>query len=492
VLFVYWHLQPSCAQDIKPWYTTTIDDEKTALSINIGGKTQSLYSESHALLIGEVNYAAWPQLTAIPGELGQLTKALERQHFKVEVHFDLNSDTMMKVIDQFVRIRGTVPESRMFIYVAAHGYSREIIGGRRLGYILPIDSPENGSADARIIGKALPLTMFAAWSQTPDPRHMFMIFDSCFSGAFFGYVGRLMDPGVAPNIQYGAPNGMGFRVEGDGQIIGPPPLKSGIESTNFAVLDPQERSPGRQFLAAGDSNETVPGKSILARLLVSILDDKITQVTTDYWTTGEEIGNWIRRNSPNIARALFSIGLPPTPVYGRLPHDDIYQQGDMVFLRYDQEGIPVVSDPDDKAVWDGALSKPILTDDVLTAGAEKRIHEARQEAAHQAAIAAAAEARYRDFSVVYQQQQQQQQNYSQYTFDPFRSHRTPRSPQSYSSLFENYFGPNSYFDPDRPRVSRLLLLQRIAKIRLRSWRYGRGDTGCQRGSSAGAGCQRSC
>lgn len=400
------------AEDVKPWYVTNVDDEKTALTISIGGQTQTLYSESHALLIGEVNYAPrWPVLKAIPAEIGWLTKALEHQHFKVEAHFDLNSEDMVKVIDRFFRLRGTVSESRLLIYIAGHGYSREISGGRRLGYLLPIDAPKEGSSDPDIAAKALPMTMFSAWSQSPDPRHMLVVFDACFSGAFFGYVGSISDPGVG-KIQPTAPAGSGgFAVDTEGQITGPPPVKSGLESTNFAVLDRAERSPGRQFLAAGDSNETVPGQSVLARLLVSILNDKVSTGTTDYWVTGSDIGNWLQRNAPNIARKLYGETLPPSPVYGRLPHDDIYQQGDIVFLRYDQLGHPVVTTPEEEAAWATAISQPIVTDKVLTAVKEESIRKTREEAERQASIAADAEHRYSEvFALAEQEREYTQQN----------------------------------------------------------------------------------
>lgn len=160
-LLVSLALRPALAEDIKPWYSTAIDDDKSALSISIDGNRQTLYAESHALLIGEVNYTEWPRLVAIPGELALLTKALERQHFKVDVYFDLTSETMMQVIDQFIKTRGAVSESRLLIYIAAHGYSRDI-RGRRLGYLLPIDTPKSefggctnhrqGAADAHVSG----------------------------------------------------------------------------------------------------------------------------------------------------------------------------------------------------------------------------------------------------------------------------------------------------------------------------------------------------
>src|SRR5262249_51584517 len=156
-----------------------------------------------------------------------------------------------------------------------------------------------------------------------------------------------------------------------------------------------KRRPGRQFLAAGDSNETVPGKSLLARLIVGILDDKINQVSTDYWTTGDMIGNWIKERAPSLSRAFMGVEFPPTPVYGRLPKDDLYQQGDIAFWRRDQEGIPLLVETADEVAWQAALERPIPTE-IITQRTEKELLFAREEVGRQAAAFVTAEARYRE------------------------------------------------------------------------------------------------
>lgn len=348
----------------KPWYVTSIPDEATELTIRHGNDSEVVYPRSYALLIGEVNYAHWDHLTAVPGEIASLTKALERQRFKVEVHFDLDSKTMRSVIDDFMQTRGVEPGSRIVVYVSAHGWSRNNAINRPLGYILPIDAPAESAEETDRASRALPMTLFEAWARAPDPRHMLFVFDSCFSGAFFGFQGA---PGTTGASVLPPPAKKDWTVDENNQLVPPPPDNRGIEASDY-IEDGMVRSQGRQFLAAGDATDTVPGRSIIAQLLVGILDDRNTraQSNADFWTTGEELGSWIRQNASDLSRAFYHVQLPPRPVFGRLPNDPFFAQGDIIFARNDLPGNPVVrSDP---TAWASALATEVPVDAVLTRG----------------------------------------------------------------------------------------------------------------------------
>ncbi|WP_041696747.1 MULTISPECIES: caspase family protein [Rhizobium/Agrobacterium group] len=362
VLFVA--AQATLAADPKPWYTTDIGDDKTSLNINIRGSEQNLYTESHALLIGEVNYINRPPLTSVPRELVNLTKALERQHFKVELYFDLKSEDLEQAVDDFMRHRGTVTDSRLFVYISSHGESRD--EGQPLGYILPVDAPNDKAAKNEMSSKALSMQMFSAWAQFPDPKHMMFVFDSCFSGAFFGYRGLSVSPPAISGVPSEKNTG-GITIGQDGQLVTPPPERSGIESSNYA-LEGEPLTRGRQFLSAGDSNETVPGTSLVAQLLTKILDDQIpkVQLNADYWTSGDEIGIWMQHNVKSLIGALLNVDSPPSPVFGRLPFDSLYTRGDILFSRLDLPGGPAVKNPADEILWNKAIARNIDVNPILT------------------------------------------------------------------------------------------------------------------------------
>ncbi|MBY5357826.1 caspase family protein [Rhizobium leguminosarum] len=368
-----------------PWYETSIDDDKTSLVIKTDQGDKTIYSESHALLIGEVNYEDWPKLTAVPAELANMAKALERQHFKVELYFDLRSDELMDVVDGFIRKRGTIPDSRVFVYIAAHGESRD--EGRPLGYILPVDAAKEDAPKTDMAARALSMQMFSAWAQSPDPRHMFFVFDSCFSGAFFGFRGKVIAPNPVGRPT-GAANPEGFMIGPDGQLVAPPPKSDGLESSDYALSDaPQSR--GRQFLSAGDSNETVPGKSVIAQLVSQILDDRVSrvQINADYWTTGDELGIWIQRHAGSITRGLLGVPTPPNPVFGRLPNDDLYAQGDMLFSRADLPASPVVKTASEEADWAQVATRKIDVAPVLVASVAETANALKEQAGELTRIA---------------------------------------------------------------------------------------------------------
>ena len=376
---------------VAPWYVTNVPDEATELAIRHGNDTEVIYPRSYALVIGEVNYAHWEHLTAVPGEVAALTKALERQRFKVEVHFDLDARTMRQVIDDFMQSRGVEPGSRIVVYVSAHGWSRNNAINRPLGYILPIDAPADTAPETERAAKAVPMNLFEAWARAPDPRHMLFVFDSCFSGAFFGFQGM---PGTTGSSALPPPSRKDWTLDENQQLVPPPPENRGIEASDY-IEDGMARSQGRQFLAAGDAMDTVPGRSIIAQLLVGILDDRNTraQQNADFWTTGEELGPWIRQNASDIARALYHVQAPPRPVFGRLPNDSFYGQGDIIFARNDLPGSPVVRS--NTQAWAAVLGSAVPVDAVLTRGASTPAEASRVLAAaaqQQTALASAADA----------------------------------------------------------------------------------------------------
>ncbi len=151
------------ARTVEPFYSTLVPDEATRLRArSTNGTVYDLYSESHALLIGESNYRCFsPSLPGVKTEVGRLADVLHLHRFKVEVHFDLTAAEMLTVVDEFMRKRATVPNARILVYVSGHGVSFPVV--RPFGYLLPIDAPTQDSGRQALSASAMPMQMFAAW-----------------------------------------------------------------------------------------------------------------------------------------------------------------------------------------------------------------------------------------------------------------------------------------------------------------------------------------
>lgn len=330
----------------EPFYLTPVEDEATKmLAAKVDEKQNRqvipYYSESHALLIGNSNYVTFkPSLPGVMTEMGRLADTLHQHRFKVEVHFDLNATQMMTVIDDFMRKRANVQDARVLVYVSGHGVS--ITQTRPFGYVVPVDAPDEQQAGRRAVARAsVPMQLFAAWAQLPSARHMMFVFDSCFSGSFFQRPEGASPPAplytlppARQNVAR-APRG-GANTERVGLPIGP-------ENSNF-IFEGNSMAPGRQFLTAGSSNETVPADSKFTDLFIRLLDGSLTadaMSNHDRWATGREIGEWLQNNASS---RYMNRNNAPTPAFGSL-RDGMFENGNMVFTRLDVENPFLIIEP---------------------------------------------------------------------------------------------------------------------------------------------------
>ena len=306
----------------QPWYVSPVPAAETAIrAFDPDHFRHTLYRESHAILIGQVDYKNWEHLDKSRERILELRDALEKHRFKVEVYFDLPADDFASVMENFMRRRATVRDSRIFVYVSGHGFSRLPLD-RPIGYLVPVDAPADGGDREALVASSLAMPYFAAWAHLPDPRHMLFVFDACFSGSFFG---RPM-VGVAP------PEGEG-RPRLPVRAYKAPPVARGPEVDDY-VFQPKTMGKGRQFLTAGSQGEVVPADSKFTTLLIDILNGKRAaeaSINFDHWTTATELGTWLEQNT----RRLYAGAANPTsPVFGTL-RDETYEGGDMIFTRLD-------------------------------------------------------------------------------------------------------------------------------------------------------------
>ncbi|WFU10895.1 caspase family protein [Rhizobium sp. CB3090] len=360
------------AQDAlpKPYYETAIEDAATAMTIaDNNGQPEIYYSESHALVVGEVNYTeGWDSLTLIPPEIKKLTKGLEHQHFKVEVHFDLKSADLISVIDQFMRKYGTIHNSRLIVYLSGHGYTRQMIR-YKVGYFVPVDAKDPQNAEeTEVAQRAIPLSMFASWAEMPDPRHVLFIFDSCFSGSFFGFEGNPSDAQFSEPFSAKAKEQTDvFPMDAQGNWIYKPSDKEGIDLPFFALV--HSGKPARIFLAAGTGTDVAPTSSVMTDLLSDILLGRNTEFTDfSRWTTFGEIGPYLESQTPPRISRKLGPDKVAFPVFRYLPDDIYYQEGSMVFFRDDTALQSLVEDDRFVEAWKQVEAS---TFDVTAVGLQK-------------------------------------------------------------------------------------------------------------------------
>jgi hypothetical protein len=79
----------------------------------------TLYGESHALVIGASAYQnGWPRLSGVPSDVEAISKALERQGFKVQNLLNPSGDQLYTSLKRFIGQYGQARDSRLLIYYA--------------------------------------------------------------------------------------------------------------------------------------------------------------------------------------------------------------------------------------------------------------------------------------------------------------------------------------------------------------------------------------
>ncbi|MEB3318645.1 MAG: caspase family protein [Cyanobacteriota bacterium] len=247
------------------------------------GSTLFTYGLSQALVIwvGDYHNPAWKKLNNIRIEAEQVEAALRRQGFQVTLVANPNAKELRQSIEDFIQRYGFKPDSRLVIYFAGHGWTRN----NDLGYLVPVDAPDvaTEAGDLEFAKRALSMEQIISWSKQMEAKHVLFIFDSCFSGAV-------------------------FKV----RSATPPPT----------YLQRKLSLPVRQFLTAGDANEVVPAHSVFTPMLIRGLDGD-ADLNHDGYITGSELGDY-------LPQAMAAYTTSQNPQYGKI-RDPRLDEGDIVF-----------------------------------------------------------------------------------------------------------------------------------------------------------------
>lgn len=258
-------------------------------------ETVQLYSGSYALVIGIDDYTAgWPRLSKAVEDARQVASALEQKGFEVTLKTDLGSDELKQTLEEFFVVKGADPESRLFVWFAGHGHTE---GGE--GFLVPANAGRPDQ-DPRFRIQALTMRRFGEYVRLARSKHVFSIFDSCFSGTVFDTQRSYVPAAI----------------------------------THATAL------PVRQFLTSGDAGQLVSDDGTFRELFLRALDGgEQADSNNDGYITATELGLHMSNRITNLTNGR------QTPRYGKLRDKD-YDRGDFVFAALPSAGsAPVPSNP---------------------------------------------------------------------------------------------------------------------------------------------------
>ena len=106
------------------------------------GKTIELYHNSYALIVGNGNYTnGWDPIPGAVRDVKEISDALKRNGFKVELRSNLTKDGFNREFVNFVYKHGKDINNRLLFYYAGHGYTRPMATGEELGYLVMVNAP---------------------------------------------------------------------------------------------------------------------------------------------------------------------------------------------------------------------------------------------------------------------------------------------------------------------------------------------------------------
>ncbi len=239
----------------------------------------SIYKESHAIVIwaGKYNPHDWDVLSNVEQEANNVARELKRQGFSVAIVENPTGQILVQELQRFFTKYGYIKDSRLVIFFAGHGYSRE---GTK-GYFVPVDAPNPKISEQGFLKVSLSMEQVVSWAKQIEAKHVLFVFDSCFSGSIFKQRSSLKIP---------------------------------------LYIEYSMNKPVRQFLTAGDESQKVPQKSIFTPYFVRGLEGE-ADTNKDGYITGVELGIFLKEKATTETES---------PQFGTI-RDPELDQGDIIF-----------------------------------------------------------------------------------------------------------------------------------------------------------------
>lgn len=256
----------------------------------------TLYRDSHALIIGIDAYTKWPRLQhAVRDARAMEALLVTRFGFRPEnvtslIDAQATRANILRVLNDKLTDAGNVKrDDRVMVFFAGHGSTRKLASGRDVGYIIPVDASLN---DVATSGISMPQLQEVA--EALSAKHVLFLVDACYSG------------------------------------LG---LTRGARATPRNFLSDNARRIGRQMITAGGADQEVAddgpgGHSVFTWTVLQALGGK-ADLNEDGVITGTELAAYVAPAVSAIAQQ--------TPAFGSLPGS---QGGEFIFeLQADREAL---------------------------------------------------------------------------------------------------------------------------------------------------------
>ncbi len=248
-------------------------------------KEFQLYSGYYALVVGAGAYqSGWPRLPNPVKDAEEVSKALSKLGFQVELVKDPDSKTLRRALNRLVAQVGQDREKGILFYFAGHGHTLTRADQKKLGYIVPVDAPDPESNLLEFMERAISMQELEQLSVLIASKHVMMVFDSCFSGAIFA-LSRAKPP---------------------------------------KHIEEQVTKPVRLFISAGSESEQVPDQSVFKVNFLQGLMEGYADLNKDGYVTGQELGSYLQERVVNYSDGA------QNPQFGKIRNPEL-DKGDFVF-----------------------------------------------------------------------------------------------------------------------------------------------------------------
>lgn len=254
------------------------------IEISVDGAPATLYTQSHALLIGVSDYTnGWSDLPGVKRDIQSVQQALEKHDFNVTSIENPDSKEIKNAFDEFISKYSREFNARLLVFFSGHGYTMKQQWGGEMGYIIPSDAPNPHTNPEEFKDKAIDMEMMEVYAKRMDSKHALFMFDCCFSGSIF-------------SLSKAAP----------------------------AIISYKTKKPVRQFITAGGADEEVPDESIFCQQFTTGLKGD-ADMNGDGYISGSELGEYLQTTVVNYSYDA------QHPQYGKIRNPNL-DKGDFIFV----------------------------------------------------------------------------------------------------------------------------------------------------------------